>query len=279
MNFELRETPAVVLAGGFGTRIQHLLPGVPKPMAPVNGRPFLEWIVRYLAKQGIRKVVISTGHLAEVVEKHFQKNPVKDVSTLCVPETSPLGTAGGFLNAVRASGEKPEAWIVLNGDSLAFANLSAAAAMLERRAARPAGPFPPSGELQTGLVGRGGDGKAGETHGPTLAAGVVIGKPLADASRYGTLAANAAGDLLRFEEKKPGSGVINTGIYLLRHSLVEQFPDRAPLSLEKDVFPALTARKALLKVLVMDAPFLDIGTPESLPEADKFIRENFDQFA
>lgn len=244
MNFELRQTLAVVLAGGFGTRIQHLLPGVPKPMAPVNGRPFLEWIVRYLAKQGIGKVVISTGHLAEVVENHFQKNPVKGVSTFCVPETSPLGTAGGFLNAVRSSGEKPEAWVVLNGDSLAFANLSAAAAM---------------------LAGQG-------------AAGVVIGKPLADASRYGTLAASAAGDLLRFEEKKPGAGVINTGIYLLRHSLVEGFSDHAPLSLEKDVFPALTARKALLKVLVMDAPFLDIGTPESLPQADKFIRENAGEF-
>jgi D-glycero-alpha-D-manno-heptose 1-phosphate guanylyltransferase len=244
LNFELRETPAVILAGGFGTRIQHLLPGVPKPMAPVNGRPFLEWIVRYLAKQGIGKVVISTGHLAEVVEKHFQKNPVKGVSTLCVPETSPLGTAGGFLNAVRASGEKPQAWVVLNGDSLAFANLSAAAAML----------------------------------GGQDADGVVIGKPLADASRYGTLAANAAGDLLRFEEKKPGAGVINTGIYLLRHALAEQFPDRAPLSLERDVFPALTARKALLKVMLMDAPFLDIGTPESLPQADKFIRENAGEF-
>jgi D-glycero-alpha-D-manno-heptose 1-phosphate guanylyltransferase len=243
MNFELRQTPAVILAGGFGTRIQHLLPGVPKPMAPVNGRPFLEWIVRYLAKQGVRKVVISTGHLAEVVEKHFQENPVKGVSTLCVPETSPLGTAGGFLNAIRVSGEKPEAWVVLNGDSLAFANLSAAA-MLGRQDAD----------------------------------GIVIGKLLADASRYGTLAANAAGDLLRFEEKKPGAGVINTGIYLLRHSLVEQFPDRAPMSLEQDVFPALTARKALLKVLVMDAPFLDIGTPESLPQADKFIRENAGEF-
>jgi len=212
-------------------------------MAPVNGRPFLEWIVRYLAKQGIGKVIISTGHLAEVVERHFQKNPVKGVSTLCVPETSPLGTAGGFLNAARASGEKPEAWVVLNGDSLAFANISAAAK----------------------LTGQGADG-------------VVIGKRLADASRYGTLAANAAGDLLRFEEKKPGAGVINTGIYLLRHSLVKQFADRAPLSLEKDVFPALTARKALLKVLVMDAPFLDIGTPESLPQADKFIRDNAGEF-
>ena len=63
---------AVVLAGGFGRRIEHLLPDIPKPMAPVAGRPFLEWIVRYLAAQDIRRVILSTGHRAAVVEKHFR---------------------------------------------------------------------------------------------------------------------------------------------------------------------------------------------------------------
>ena len=58
---------AVVLAGGFGRRIQHLLPDLPKPMAPVNGRPFLEWVVRYLAAQTIHNIILSTGHLAETI--------------------------------------------------------------------------------------------------------------------------------------------------------------------------------------------------------------------
>jgi D-glycero-alpha-D-manno-heptose 1-phosphate guanylyltransferase len=116
-----------VLAGGFGRRIQHLLPDLPKPMAPVAGRPFLEWVVRYLAAQKIRRVILSTGHLAEtVVPKHFQSQPVPGVDVWCVPETKPLGTAGGFLNAIRARrGEKPAAWLVLNGDSLAPAPLDA----------------------------------------------------------------------------------------------------------------------------------------------------------
>ena len=91
---------AVVLAGGFGKRIRHLLPVIPKPMAPVNGRPFLEWVVRYLAAQKIRRVILSTGHLAEIVAKHFQSQPVKNVRVTCVPEAEPLGTAGGFLNAI-----------------------------------------------------------------------------------------------------------------------------------------------------------------------------------
>ena len=70
MSLKLSQVVAVVLAGGFGTRVAHLLAGIPKPMVPVAGKPFLEWVVRCLAQQGIRKVILSTGHLAEVVEQH-----------------------------------------------------------------------------------------------------------------------------------------------------------------------------------------------------------------
>ena len=107
MKISPEKITAVVLAGGFGTRIRHLLPDLPKPMAPVNGRPFLEWVVRYLAAQKIRRVIISTGHLAEIVAGHFQSQPVKNVRVSCVPETRPLGTAGGFLNAIRGAAENP----------------------------------------------------------------------------------------------------------------------------------------------------------------------------
>ena len=90
MSLELSQVEAVVLAGGFGTRIAHLLEGVPKPMVPVGGRPFLEWVVRYLARQGIQKVILSTGHLAEVIEAHFLPQPVAGVLTRCIAETRPL---------------------------------------------------------------------------------------------------------------------------------------------------------------------------------------------
>ena len=81
MSLQLSQTVAVVLAGGFGTRVAHLLPGVPKPMAPVAGKPFLEWVVRCLAQQGIVKVLLSTGHMAEVAKRHFQPQPVVGVIT------------------------------------------------------------------------------------------------------------------------------------------------------------------------------------------------------
>lgn len=244
MSLELSQTVVVVLAGGFGTRVAHLLPGVPKPMVQVSGKPFLEWVVRWLARQGIRKVVLSTGHLAEVVELHFRSQPVAGVSTRCVAENRPLGTAGGFLNAARLSAEAPPAWLVVNGDSLVFANLTDAAM-----------------ELSSCAV-----------------AGAVVGCAVPDAARYGTLVIGPAGELRGFAEKQPGRGVINAGIYLLRDSLVRQFPNKVPLSFEQDVFPGLLARGLALKVCAANAPFLDIGTPESLRQAESFVNQNRAQF-
>jgi D-glycero-alpha-D-manno-heptose 1-phosphate guanylyltransferase len=244
MSLKRSQAVAVVLAGGFGTRVAHLLPGIPKPMAPVAGKPFLEWVVRCLARQGIPEVLLSTGHLAEVVERHFQPQPVPGVVTRCFAENRPLGTAGGFLNAVRLSGANPEAWLVLNGDSLVFADLKLAAAELSNPAV----------------------------------AGVVIGCAMADASRYGTLAIGPAGELRGFTEKRPGKGVINAGIYLLRDSLVRQFPGTLPLSFEQEVFPELIGRGFLLKVHPVEAPFLDIGTPASLRQAEEFVEQNHARF-
>ena len=71
MNVAPEQITAVILAGGFGTRIRHLLVDLPKPMASVNGRPFVEWVVRHLAAQGIRHVILSTGHLAETVARQI----------------------------------------------------------------------------------------------------------------------------------------------------------------------------------------------------------------
>ncbi|HOX56508.1 MAG TPA: sugar phosphate nucleotidyltransferase [Candidatus Paceibacterota bacterium] len=245
MSLELNRTVAVVLAGGFGTRVAHLLPGVPKPMASVAGKPFLEWVVRFLATQGIRKVILSTGHLADVVEAHFRRRPVPAVNIRCVAEDRPLGTGGGFLNAVRHAGEAPDTWLVLNGDSLVFADLAQASSELKH----------------------------------PEAAGVVIGCAVADASRYGTLAIGPSGDLRGFSEKRPGKGVINAGIYLLRSSLLRLFPNRLPLSLEQHVFPQLLTQGAVLKVCAVDAPFLDIGTPESLRQAESFVGRNRARFS
>ena len=103
----------VLLAGGFGTRVSHLLPGVPKPMAEIEGLPYLEWIIRYYRRCGAKRFVLSTGHLSEVIERYFAGSGVT-----CRKEENPLGTAGGFLNAISGQAINEAGCLVANGDSL-----------------------------------------------------------------------------------------------------------------------------------------------------------------
>ena len=213
-------------------------------MAPVHGKPFVEWVVRYLAKQGIRSIVLSTGHLSETLERHFQSQPVPGVTVRCVPEMTPLGTAGGFLNAVSGAPKPSPAWLVVNGDSLVLAPLEPVIASLNE---------------------------------PEVS-GAIVGVPMSDASRYGTVEQDVAGDLISFREKRSGAGVINAGIYLFRSSALEGFRRGVPLSFEKEVFPELIARKVRMKVCAVNASFLDIGTPESLPQATAFVAEHLECF-
>jgi D-glycero-alpha-D-manno-heptose 1-phosphate guanylyltransferase len=234
------QTVAVVLAGGFGTRVRHLLPGVPKPMATAAGKPFVEWVTRYLGRQGLSRVVLSTGYLAEVIERHFAPQPVPGVRVRCFQETEPLGTGGGFLHAAEASGERPEAWLVLNGDSLVLTDLS-----------------PMFEALKTPETG-----------------GALLGCRVPDASRYGTMTTGSDGVLRGFDEKKPGPGVISGGVYLLRESLLRQVPAHMPLSFEKEIFPHWIQQGLRLRTVEVNAPFLDIGTPESLRQAEEFIQQN-----
>ena len=91
-----RDITALILAGGFGTRVKDLRGDLPKPMAPVKGCPFVEWIVRWLKAQGVHDVIISTGYRAEVVEDHFASTPVPQMNVLCITEPEPMGTGGGL---------------------------------------------------------------------------------------------------------------------------------------------------------------------------------------
>jgi len=236
---------AIILAGGQGTRIRHLLPDLPKPMAPAAGRPFIEWVVRALLAQGIGEIVISTGYRAEVIEAHFRSLALPGLHLTCAAEPKPLGTAGGFLHAVEASGLSPEGWLVLNGDSLAVTPLESLFA-----------------------AARGNEG-------------ALLGLHVDDASRYGTLTAGEGGRLVGFAEKKAGPGTISAGVYLLSHEVLASFPAGLPLSFETDVFPSLLARGTALGLAASPTgtPFLDIGTPETLRRAEEFILSSADFFS
>jgi D-glycero-alpha-D-manno-heptose 1-phosphate guanylyltransferase len=233
---------AVILAGGFGTRIRHLLPHIPKPMAPVAGRPFLDWILAYLRRQGVSEAVLSTGYLSEAIETYYAKNSPAGMRVQCARENVPLGTAGGFLNACeRAHFHQPiSAWLVLNGDSLTIAKLE------------------PLLKCADDLDADGG----------------MMAVELEDTSRFGTLETDGKGWLRQFREKRSGSGLINAGVYLLKSSIVKEAAGKRPLSFEGELFPALLRAGKRLRVVECEASFLDIGTPETLMQAEDFVRKN-----
>jgi D-glycero-alpha-D-manno-heptose 1-phosphate guanylyltransferase len=232
-------TVAVVLAGGFGTRIRHLHPDLPKPMIPVAGEPFLHWVCRWLAREGIRRAVVSTGHLAEVVDAWLARGPVPGLRLSSAREEEPLGTAGGFLHSVaRLEGEAWDAVVVANGDSLVVADLAPALA----RAREPG------------------------------VDAVILGIEVEDASRYGTLEVSPLLRLRAFREKRPGAAIVNAGVYVFPRRTVEGLSRARSPSFEKDVFPDLLTRGSRIDVVPVRAPFLDIGVPESLAQADSFIR-------
>jgi D-glycero-alpha-D-manno-heptose 1-phosphate guanylyltransferase len=237
---------AVVLAGGFGTRVRHLLPGIPKPMAPVLGRPFVDWILDFLRRQGVGRAVLSVGHLGEVVERHAVTADYGGMRVESVHETTPLGTAGGFLHAAAGvESTAGAAWLVVNGDSLTVTSFE-----------------PLWDALRNPAVD-----------------GALLAVRVPDAARYGTLEADEKGLLRRFREKQPGAGLVNAGVYLLKAKAVAAAPSQRPLSFESELFPALIAAGLKLRVIGCEADFLDIGTPETLTQAEAFIARNGRWFA
>lgn len=228
---------AIILAGGMGTRIRHILPGLPKPMAPIKGRPFLAWIIQFLAKQGLYDFVISTGYLAEKINAFTINNDFTNLDLRCVEEKLPLGTAGGALNAIKFLTVDVEYVLVTNGDSLVLTDL-----------------MPLFDALNDQSIGA-----------------AILGVNVLDAQRYGTLEVGDEDLLMGFREKRPGSGLINAGVYLFRKKVLMDLPNKIPMSFEMDVFPALLAENLAIKVVRCADPFIDIGTEESLLGASQFI--------
>lgn len=232
--------PVVVLAGGLGTRIRHLLGEQPKPLADVAGRPFLEWVLRYLSAQGVRRVILSTGFGAAQIQHFADRLDAPGLEIQCVPEPKPLGTAGGFLNAIDAAGDDWAQALVLNGDSLVLTPL---APLVDATGSR-------------------GDG-------------ALFGLRVGDAARYGSLETDAGGWLRSFAEKRPGAGTINAGVYLLPRAAVDLLPrNKLTLSFEFDVFPQMLQLGSRVRVVECEGPFLDIGTEATLHEAGRFITDN-----
>lgn len=221
---------AAILCGGAGSRLAPLGLGVPKPMVPVGGRPFLAGLVGALVAQKIRRVVLCTGQGREQIRSYFTGRDC-GAEVLFSEETEPLGTAGALRQALPLLGTDPV--LVLNGDSWA--------------------PFDPAAMNARQQA--------------TGAEIVLLAAPAGDRNDAGSLRLDAEGRIRAFAEKQVlvGARQYNAGIYLFRRRVLAGLPAGRTVSLEREVLPEyLDGRMVAVQA---PGPLVDIGTPERLAAA------------
>jgi D-glycero-alpha-D-manno-heptose 1-phosphate guanylyltransferase len=233
---------AIILAGGEGTRVAAIFPNLPKPLIPAAGAPFLYWVVSWLFAQGLRDIVISTGHLGHLIESWVADTHMGRKGSLrCRREGAALGTGGAVRYCLDDCADE---LLILNGDTLLLADLSEAVIRFRTE----------------------------------NLSGLLLAKYVPDSSRYGTLIFRD-GILTEIREKfGPGPGHVYGGIAIFRRAALEDIPVGINLSLETEVLPHLLAQKVAIGVSVVNAPFLDIGTEDSVRLGDRFVKGNKDAF-
>ncbi|MBI5098523.1 MAG: nucleotidyltransferase family protein [Nitrospirae bacterium] len=215
---------AVILAGGKGTRLRDVIKDIPKPMAPVNGRPFLEYLILQLIRWNIKDVILSIGYKGEAISSYFKNGSKWGVRIEYSEETAPLGTGGALK---KASGMTDDSrLVVMNGDS--FLDM----------------------DFEEFI-------KCNAEKNATAGIGLVYA---AQAGRYGKVETDETGAVVSFSEKGDGCcGYVNGGIYIFSREIIGQIPD-GNVSLEKDVLPLLISQG--LYGTKINGFFIDIGIPE-----------------
>ena len=223
---------AIVLAGGLGTRLRSVVPDLPKPMASVNGRPFLEFLLDFWIGEGVDRFVLSVGYKHETVQNHFG-SAYRSVPVDYSVEEKPLGTGGGILLALeKVRTTKP--FLLLNGDT--YFDVEASGFR--------------------------------EFHQRTGSDLTMVLRTMSEAGRFGTVCLGESGRLEQF--CAPGEGtppyLINGGIYLVNPGFLEKerlrWDGKMPLSLEGDLFPKWIREQKAIFGWQGTGEFIDIGIPE-----------------
>lgn len=234
----LRE--AIILAGGFGTRLSHVVSDVPKPMAPVYGKPFLTYLLDRLIDAGIRRVILATGYKHECIESYFGPS-YRGAEIVYSQETTPLFTGG----AIRKAAEQiqSEDFVVLNGDTLFDIDFA----------------------------------KLYDFHTKYHAKLSIALRQVADTSRYGSVTCTND-HIVSFSEKAEsvGAGDINGGIYMINRSwlLNQDLPSK--FSFEKELMQPMAGDPSFYG-LSFNTYFIDIGVPEDYYRAQEEFKSIFPQ--
>jgi D-glycero-alpha-D-manno-heptose 1-phosphate guanylyltransferase len=225
---------AIILAGGMGTRLQAVVADVPKPMAPVNDKPFLNYLLQWIARYPVKKIILSVGYKNESIREYF-KDSFGRIPVEYATEVKPLGTGGAVINALEKTGSNYI--LIMNGDTWFPINLN----------------------------------KLYSVHTDKKHVFTIALKRMRKFSRYGSVECTG-NTITRFNERKYcEEGFINGGIYLVNKDFFKtrQFPE--VFSLEKDTL-VREAGTSVLKGMVFNDPFIDIGVPEDYRRAGSVIK-------
>lgn len=229
---------AVLLAGGLGTRLRSVVSDRPKPMALVDGKPFMEYVIMQLKKYGIGEIIFAVGYKGSMVEEYFKDGRKLGVKVSYAYEEELLGTAGAIKNAGKLVTD--DRFFVLNADTFYQMDYS----------------------RLTKLAGEQGLDMA------------LVLRRVEDVSRYGRAELDGEGRLVSFnektEEKRPGT--INGGVYLMRRELLAEIPD-GKVSLENEMIPKWLGEHRALGGFVNDGYFIDIGIPEDYLKFKQDVEE------
>jgi D-glycero-alpha-D-manno-heptose 1-phosphate guanylyltransferase len=227
-------TEVIILAGGMGTRLRDSIDKLPKPMAPVNGKPFLFHLLTWLKNYNVEKIILSTGYRSESITGYFGDS-FSGIPVGYAVEHKALGTGGAIMFAMQKC--TSDNIVVVNGDTFFPINLDKFFRFHE---------------------------KMGNIFSIAL-------KPMKDVSRYGTV--ECEGDtILGFNEKRLcKEGLINGGIYIINREFLGSQKLPETFSIESDVLEKL-AGSSLLKCMIFDEPFIDIGIPEDYYRAGDFLK-------
>jgi mannose-1-phosphate guanylyltransferase len=226
---------AVVLVGGFGTRLRPLTLATPKQMLPVVDRPMIEWVVGHLARHGVDEAVLSLGYRPDAFLAAYPDARCAGVQLTYAVEGAPLDTAGAIRFAARGAGID-ERFLVVNGDVLTDLDIDALIAFHDQKGA----------------------------------VATIHLTPVDDPSRYGVVPTDDEGRVEAFVEKpapdEAPSRWINAGTYVLEPEVLDRIAPEGPVSIERVTFPALAAEGRLFGYEV-DTYWVDAGTPATYLQA------------
>lgn len=230
---------AIILAGGLGTRLREAVSDVPKSMAPINGKPFLAYLLENLAKNGVQKVILAVGYKYENIIEYFGSS-FNEMSLVYSIEDIPLGTGGAVKKALELTTQ--DHVYVLNGDTFFEFDI-----------------------------------RSLETHWSSAKSSVIVGAQTQDTSRYGNILVDSnSKKIYGFSEKgKSGPGIINAGCYLISVEDFKKSNFKDSFSIESDYFPQ-AIKMYDIHCVEISKYFIDIGTPTSYKEFINFSKLNHD---